>query len=73
MAMKRLRRIRRVVMVGSGKGGVGKSFVACGLALTLARRGFRTALLDIDVHGRASSATSTSVLPCGAPRTGSSQ
>jgi ATP-binding protein involved in chromosome partitioning len=51
MARKRLRSIRRVVLVGSGKGGVGKSFVACGLALRLAGRGLRTALLDVDVHG----------------------
>jgi ATP-binding protein involved in chromosome partitioning len=50
-AQVRLRRVRRVILVGSGKGGVGKSFVACGLALGMAKRGFRTAILDVDVHG----------------------
>lgn len=48
---RRLEGIGRVTMVGSGKGGVGKSFVACGLALTLARRGRKAGLLDLDVHG----------------------
>jgi ATP-binding protein involved in chromosome partitioning len=42
--------IDKVVLVGSGKGGVGKSFVSCGLALTLAESR-RTALLDLDIHG----------------------
>jgi ATP-binding protein involved in chromosome partitioning len=48
---KRLDKIRRVILVGSGKGGVGKSFVACGLGTVLARNGYRTGLLDIDIHG----------------------
>jgi ATP-binding protein involved in chromosome partitioning len=48
---KKLGSIGRVVLVGSGKGGVGKSLVSCGLALSLAREGYRTAILDIDVHG----------------------
>jgi len=43
--------VRRVVAVGSGKGGVGKSTVAVNLALALARRGLRVGLLDADVHG----------------------
>jgi ATP-binding protein involved in chromosome partitioning len=50
-ALARLKDIRKVVLVGSGKGGVGKSFVAAGLAVTLSKQGFKTALLDIDVHG----------------------
>src|SRR5271157_4404004 len=50
-AKNRLAKIGRVVLVGSGKGGVGKSLVACGLALGLARRGVRVAVLDVDVHG----------------------
>lgn len=50
-AMKRLGTIAHVILVGSGKGGVGKSFVACGLALTLARKGRRVGLFDVDIHG----------------------
>ena len=48
---KKLQEIDKVILVGSGKGGVGKSFVAAGLALTLSARGFRTGILDYDVHG----------------------
>ena len=51
LAKNRLGRIERVVLVGSGKGGVGKSLVACGLSLGLASKGFRTGILDVDVHG----------------------
>ena len=43
--------IKRKVMVLSGKGGVGKSTVATGLALCLARRGMRVGLMDIDITG----------------------
>lgn len=50
-AKTRLKDISRVTLVGSGKGGVGKSFVACALGLSLAEAGLRTALLDIDIHG----------------------
>lgn len=47
----KLDRIRHKVLVMSGKGGVGKSSVACYLALALAKKGFRVGLLDIDLHG----------------------
>lgn len=47
----RLSRIRRKVIVLSGKGGVGKSTVAVSLAVALARAGKRTGLLDADIHG----------------------
>lgn len=47
----RLPDVRRVLAVGSGKGGVGKSTVAVNLALALARQGWRVGLLDADVHG----------------------
>lgn len=48
---RKLEAIGGVVLVGSGKGGVGKSLVSCGLALSLAREGYRTGILDIDIHG----------------------
>jgi ATP-binding protein involved in chromosome partitioning len=43
--------VRAVVAVASGKGGVGKSTVAVNLALSLARAGRRTGLLDVDIYG----------------------
>ncbi len=46
-----LRRIRTVLFVLSGKGGVGKSAVTVNLAVALANRGFRTGILDVDMHG----------------------
>jgi len=43
--------VKNVVLVMSGKGGVGKSTVACNLALALKRAGTRVGLLDGDVYG----------------------
>jgi ATP-binding protein involved in chromosome partitioning len=40
-----------VVAVASGKGGVGKTSVAVGLARELVREGLRVGLLDADLHG----------------------
>jgi ATP-binding protein involved in chromosome partitioning len=43
--------VRNVVLVMSGKGGVGKSTVATNLTLALHRSGWRTGLLDADIYG----------------------
>ncbi len=43
--------IRHKFLVLSGKGGVGKSTVAVNTAVYLAMNGFKTGLLDIDLHG----------------------
>lgn len=47
----RTRRIKNKIVVLSGKGGVGKSTVAVNLAVSLALRGNKVGLLDIDIHG----------------------
>jgi len=46
-----LRNIKRVIMVLSGKGGVGKSFIASSLAISFKLMGRDVALLDADFHG----------------------
>ena len=46
-----LKSVKRVFMVMSGKGGVGKSTMAAGIASAMAAKGMRVGLLDIDVHG----------------------
>ena len=43
--------VKVIVAVASGKGGVGKSTVAVNLAVSLARQGLRTGLLDADIYG----------------------
>lgn len=43
--------VAHVILVMSGKGGVGKSTTATNLALALARSGYRTGLLDADIYG----------------------
>ena len=43
--------VKRVIGVVSGKGGVGKSLVTSMLAVTMKRRGFKTAILDADITG----------------------
>jgi len=48
---QRMGRIKHKILVLSGKGGVGKSTVAANLALSLAARGRKVGLLDVDIHG----------------------
>jgi ATP-binding protein involved in chromosome partitioning len=50
-ASRRLEGVSRIVAVASGKGGVGKSTVAAGLARALAAAGFRVGVLDADIYG----------------------
>ena len=48
---ERMESIGHVILVLSGKGGVGKSTVAANLAYALAERGNRVGLMDADLHG----------------------
>jgi ATP-binding protein involved in chromosome partitioning len=43
--------ISKIVAIGSGKGGVGKTTVAVNLAIALAKLGQRVGLLDADLYG----------------------
>ena len=46
-----LAKIKHKIFVLSGKGGVGKSSVSANLAAKLSKKGYKTGLMDVDVHG----------------------
>lgn len=46
-----LSKVRHIIAVASGKGGVGKSTVAANLAIALARANQRVGLIDADIYG----------------------
>lgn len=45
------RRARRIVAIGSGKGGVGKSTLTANLAIALHRMGHKVGVVDADIYG----------------------
>ncbi|MCX6258247.1 MAG: Mrp/NBP35 family ATP-binding protein [Bacteroidia bacterium] len=46
-----LKNVENIIAIASGKGGVGKSTISANLAVSLAKMGFRTGLLDADIYG----------------------
>ena len=50
-ALNQFSSVGRVIAVGSGKGGVGKSSVTAMLAVMMARRGYKVGVLDADITG----------------------
>ncbi|MBL7108237.1 MAG: P-loop NTPase [Candidatus Cloacimonetes bacterium] len=48
---KRLKNIRKIIAVSGGKGGIGKSSVSATLAASLAKKGHKVGLLDLDFSG----------------------
>jgi Mrp family chromosome partitioning ATPase len=51
MIQEALSKIKHKIFVMSGKGGVGKSSIAANIATGLADKGFKTGLMDVDLHG----------------------
>ena len=62
-------RVGKVYGVVSGKGGVGKSMVTSQLAVTMQRKGYRTAVLDADITGPSTPRLSASMAGPWAQRT----
>jgi ATP-binding protein involved in chromosome partitioning len=47
----KVRGVKNILLIGSGKGGVGKSTVTSNLAISLMNQGFKVGIIDADVYG----------------------
>ena len=65
MMQNTLKKIKNKLFVLSGKGGVGKSSVSANLAVSLAKKGFKTGLMDVDLHGPSIAQMSSSLFAFG--------
>ncbi|MDD4529504.1 MAG: P-loop NTPase, partial [Bacteroidales bacterium] len=46
-----MKSIKHIIVVASGKGGVGKSTVSANLAIALSRKNLKVGLVDADIYG----------------------
>ena len=46
-----MKNIQNIVLVSSGKGGVGKSTVSVNLSISLSKKNLKVGLLDADIYG----------------------
>jgi ATP-binding protein involved in chromosome partitioning len=49
--MQGIEKVKHIIAIASGKGGVGKSTVTVNLAIALLKKGFKVGVLDADMHG----------------------
>ena len=49
--MQGIEKVKRIIAIASGKGGVGKTTVSVNMAIALSKKGFKVGILDADMHG----------------------